>query len=199
MEAVHGEQFLRWAAEVGVGFDELFPESRCLAHIPPRDHARFWVLPDEAAAWPHFAATLLGGLDDWDSGFLWPRSGSWPSSGLSQSHNEGVRDVVLRGAGIPDGWAGAIRFGLEEEGSLVAVLFASLAFGWCVDDDLFFVPDHGRQILQTDHHDVVHVQCGSEARVQQLVHHMSANGYELPVEPPDWTFKRPAWMRGETS
>ena len=33
------------------------------------------------------------------------------------------------------------------------MLFAYLAFGWCVDDDLFFVPDHGRQLLHADHHD----------------------------------------------
>jgi len=74
------------------------------------------------------------------------------------------------------------------------VLFVYLTFGWCVDDDLFFIPDHGRQLLQTDHHDVIHVQCTSGERVQRLVHHMAEAGYELPREPPDWTFKRPAWM-----
>ena len=74
------------------------------------------------------------------------------------------------------------------------MLFAYLAFGWCVDDDLFFVPDHGRQLLQTDHHDVIHVECASEDRVRRLVAHMDEAGYELPEEPPDETFRRPAWM-----
>jgi hypothetical protein len=49
-------------------------------------------------------------------------------------------------------------------------------------------------LLQTDHHDVIHAECRSEERVRELVAHMAAEGYELPGEPPDWTFKRPAWM-----
>src|SRR5262249_28594514 len=130
----------------------------------------------------------------WATGFLWPRSGAWPASAGSRSYNEGVRGVVLRGAGIPDGWAGAVRFGREEEDALLAVVFAYLAFGWCVDDDLFFIPDHGRQLLQTNHHGVIHAECASEERVRQLVEYMSTAGYTLPTAPPDGTFKRPPWM-----
>jgi hypothetical protein len=77
---------------------------------------------------------------------------------------------------------------------LVAVLYAYLAFGWCEDDDVFFIPEHGQQLLKTDHHDVIHVECASEARILNLVAHMAEAGYELPCEPPDWTFKRPAWL-----
>jgi hypothetical protein len=105
-----------------------------------------------------------------------------------------VREVVLRGAGIPDGWAGAVRVDRAEEPAVVAVLFAAMAFGWCGADDLFFVPDHARQVIRTDHHDVLHAQCASEGRMGALVGHTAAAGYELPTEPPDWTFKRPAWM-----
>jgi hypothetical protein len=200
MEAVRGEEFLRWTAEVAIGFDPRYPESGCLRLLPPREHARFWALPSDPATWPHFVASLLDALDKWVSGFLWPRSGRWPLSDRSQSYNEGVRDVLLRGAGIPGGWEGAVRFDREDEDALVAVLYASLAFGWCVDDDLFFIPDHGRQLLQTDHHDVIHVDCSSEDRVQKLVAEMAEAGYQLPREPPDWTFRRPAWMgSGEPS
>jgi len=194
MEAVSGAEFLRWAAGVGVGFDERYPDSRYLSLLPPRDHARFWVLPADPATWPHFAASLLSGLDEWAAGLLWPCAGDWPDSRRSKSYNEGVRDVVLRGAGVPDEWRGAVRFERDEENVLLAVLFAYLAFGWGRDDDLFFVPDHGRQLLHTSHHDVIHAQCTSEERVQKLVGHMAKEGYELPTEPPDWTFKRPAWM-----
>lgn len=196
MEAVSGDKFNRWVAGHGVGVDPRYPDSGCLSLLPPADHARFWVVPDDAATWPHFVASLLGGLDEWATGLLWPRSGSWPQSGWSLSYNEGVRDIVLRGAGIPDGWSGAVRFKRDEENALVAVLFTFIAFGWCVDDDLFFVPDHAWQLLQTDHHGVIHAECRSEERVQRLVAHMSAEGYELPAETPDWTFNRPAWMGG---
>ena len=61
-------------------------------------------------------------------------------------------------------------------------------------DDLFFIPDHGRQLLQTDHHDVIHVRCADEARVLELVKHMEQEGYALPTEPPDATFIWQAWM-----
>jgi hypothetical protein len=101
---------------------------------------------------------------------------------------------VLRGAGVPDGWAGPVRYRREEEEAVIAVLFAYLAFGWCGDDDLFFIPDHGRQLLQTDHHDVIHVECATEERAQELVAHMANEAYPLPTESPDCTFKRPAWM-----
>jgi hypothetical protein len=194
METVPAEEFLRWAVGAGIDFDPRYPDSRCLSLVPPRDHARFWALPGDPARWPHFVASLLGGLDKWATGLLWPRSGGWPHSSRSQSYNERVLDVVLRGAGVPDGRAGAIRFDRDEEGPLLAVVFAHLAFGWCVEDDLFFVPDHGRQLLQTDHHDVIHAECASAARARKLVRHMADAGYELPTEPPDWTFKRPAWM-----
>src|SRR5262249_48920358 len=132
MEAVPSEDFLRWAATVGVGFDPHYPRARRLRLLPPCEHARFWVLPPDPPTWPHFAASLLAGLDEWDSGLLWPRSGRWPAPEQSQSYNEGVRDVVLKGAGIPRGWSGAVRFDREEEDALVAVLYAYPAFGWCV-------------------------------------------------------------------
>ncbi|WP_020474864.1 hypothetical protein [Zavarzinella formosa] len=194
MQAVTQNEFLKWAAGAGIGFHPQYPDSGLLTLLPPGDHARFWVTPADPAAWAHFIASMLDGMDEWAAGYLWPRSGQWPNWGQVSSGNQGVRDVILKGAGIPDGWPGAVRFERKEESGVLAVLFASLAFGWCVDDDLFFIPDHGRQLLQTDHHDVIHVQCASEKRIRELVAHMANQGYELPAEPPDWTFKRPAWM-----
>jgi hypothetical protein len=195
VETITSEAFLRWAAGGGIGFDPRYPQSGCLRLLPRREHARFWVLPPDPAALPHFTASLLDGLDEWDNGFLWPRSdGRWPDPAQTGSYSEGVRDVLLRGADIPAGWVGAVRFGRDEEDALLAVLYAFVVFGWCVDDDLFFVPDHGRQLIHTDHHDVIHVECASEERIQRLVAHMAEAGYELPRELPDATFKRPAWM-----
>jgi hypothetical protein len=196
MQEVSGEEFQRWAAGYGIGVDPGYPDSGCLRLLPPTDHARFWVVPADPATWTHFAGSLLEGLDEWETAVMWPRSGSWPRAGLSPSYNEGVRDVILRGAGIPNGWLGAARFGRDEVDAIVAVLFATMAFGWCVDDDLFLVPDHARQLVQTDHHDVIRAECRSEERVRALVAHMMAEGCELPAELPDWTFKRPAWMGG---
>jgi hypothetical protein len=194
MELLRSEDFWRWAAGVGIGLDPEYAEAGQLALLARNDHARFWELPSDPAVWPHFAASLLEALDEWDTGLLWPRWGQWPDPARSQSRNDGVRDVVLRGAGVPGGWEGAVRFRREEEPTLLAILFSYLAFGWCVRDDLYFVPDHGRQLLMTSHHDVIHAEGLSEERVQWLVADMAEAGYDLPTEPPDWTFKRPAWM-----
>jgi hypothetical protein len=80
MEAVRSENFVRWAAGVGIGFDPRYPESRCLSLLPPRQQARFWVLPSYPATWAHFVASLLDALDciaENNAGFgLHPGSGS---------------------------------------------------------------------------------------------------------------------------
>jgi hypothetical protein len=115
MHKVETKEFLQWAGSVGVGFHPGYPESRSLTILPANEHARFWGLPEDPAAWETFTASLLGGLADWDTGFLWPRSGAWPRWGQSQYYKSAVRDIVLRGAGIPDGWTGAIGFEREEE------------------------------------------------------------------------------------
>jgi hypothetical protein len=193
VDAINSHDFLRWAASAGIGTHPRYPESGCLSLLPFRDHARFWLVPGNPAARPHFSYSVLGGLDPWSQVLLWPRSGTWPTTG-GGSLNERVRQVVLRGAGVPAGWIGALQFQYHEADEVVAVLFAYLSFAWCTADDLFVIPDHGKQLVQTDHHGVIHVECGSEPRVAEFVAHMAAEGYELPTAPPDWTFKRPAWM-----
>ena len=190
MKPIPAEEFLSWAAQRGIHADE----AKLFRMLPNRDHARFWVFPPDPAMLPYFVATLLDGLDEWATAFLWPRSGSWPEYGKSQSKNEAVRDVVLRGLGVPSGFSGAMQFDRKEEDALITLLFVYLIFAWCVDDDLVLVPDHGRQLLQTDHHDVIHAECLSEVRIQQLIAHMASEGYDLPTELPDDTFRRPIWM-----
>jgi hypothetical protein len=197
MEAVSRETFFAWAFKLDIGLDPHYPDSGCLSIVPPRSHARFWVFPGDPAEGFHFAATLLAGLDEWESAHLWPRSGCWPESRKPWPHNEAIRNVVLRGAGVPGGWPGAVRLLHSEEDELLAVLFVYLAFGWCVDDDLFLIPDHGQQLLQTDHHGVIHVECTSEERVLTMVEYMADAGYDLPTEVPDPTFRRPAWMTSD--
>ncbi|MBA4191113.1 MAG: hypothetical protein C0467_24275 [Planctomycetaceae bacterium] len=194
MEAVTSEAFMTWAGGLGLGFDPRYPDGNCLGLLPPHESARFWVLPVDPHTWPHLADSVLAGLDRWETGHLWPRPGRWPTAAASSSPNELIRDVVLRGAGVPNGWVGAIRYARHERAAVLAVMFAYLAFGWCSDDDLYLIPDHGRQVVQTDHHDVMHVECVNESRVSALVGHMQDAGYPLPAEPPDATFRWPHWM-----
>lgn len=190
---VTSSEFLTWAAAAGLGFDPRYPSANDLCLLPPRTSRRFWVLPDDPRAWPHFVGVILAGLDRWESGFLWPHAGRWPAAAFSPFDGTEVRDVILRGAGVPDGWAGAVRYTRGEQPAAAAAMIACLAFG-LAGDDLSFVPDHGRQVVRTDHHDVIHVECADEGRVAELVRYMDGEGYPLPEEPPDETFRRPHWM-----
>jgi hypothetical protein len=194
MKAIASDEFLHSLAECNIAFDQRYSDADWITFRQPTNYSRFWVNPLEMSALTHFAGCLIDNLDDWESGFLWPRARRWPTSAQIQSYPDGVIDVVLRGTGVPDGWPGALRFRRRESGDLVSVMLVFMAFGGCGLDDLFFVPDHGQQILQTDHHDVVHVSCTLSERMMNFVSDMSAAGYELPTELPDATFKRPDWM-----
>jgi hypothetical protein len=145
--------------------------------LPPRESSRFWELPDHPYSIPELVGAVLDGLDRWEAAYLWPRIGRWPAVADTFLPNERVRDVVWRGAGMPDGWAGAARVGRDEWHAIVAALFASLALGGDSFSDLYFVPDHGRQIVWAGHHDTIHVECADEARVVELVRYMERAGY----------------------
>ena len=95
---------------------------------------------------------------------------------------------------IPDGTEGAVRFEAAEADLVKDLIGNVMSLGWCVDDDLLVIPDHGRQILKTDHHGVVHVNFASESRVEEYVRHMARAGFLLPTDTPDDTFRRPRWM-----
>lgn len=141
-----------------------------------------------------FLSHLLKGLDAWSECFLWPRGGWWPEVPASDRIIDQVEVRVLAGAGIVANTQGAVRYSAKELDQLITAVFAKLNFGWCLSDDLYIVPDHGRQFMQASHHDVVHVFTREEARMAQFMHHMEQEEFSLPAELPDATFKKPDWM-----
>src|ERR1700722_6269077 len=126
MEPIPHDRFFKWLDKAGIGFAEGYPQSTSPTLLPLTDCARFWVVPPDPRAWPHFAEAVLDGLDDWEVGYLWRYAEKWPKPSEALSRNEKVRDTILRGAGIPDGWAGAIRCSREEITSVLAVLFSAM-------------------------------------------------------------------------
>ena len=176
MKPVSSDDFLKWAALVGITNDPVYPDSGVLRLLPVGEHSRFWVNPSDPVQWPHFVDSILSDL------------------GSEGRLNESIQRIMLQGAGIQPVWSGAIRVSSDELDAVVTVCFAYLSFGWCVHDDLLILPDHCQQLVRTDHHGVIHVECRSEERVRTLVAGMAADGYDLPKDPPDWTFRRPAWM-----
>jgi len=95
------------------------------------------------------------------------------------------------------GTASVVEFAREEMATLVTLLFSTTIFGWSVGEDLYLVPSSGKYLMQTDHHNVVHVEFRDTADVAPWVREMQSRGFPLPGELPDETFKQPSWMQKE--
>jgi len=125
----------------------------------------------------------------------WRPGGSWHEH--EPTFIESTREYLLGGLSIPTEHCGALRFVRGEFPALAALLIAFAMGGWCIDDDVCLVPDHARYLIRLSHHGVVHVECRDPSLVGPLVTHMLAEGYPLPTEVPDETFKTPRWMASE--
>jgi hypothetical protein len=108
--------------------------------------------------------------------------------------NDIVECRILKGLGLPLGTADVIEFGREELDKLVTLMFSTTIFGWSVGEDLYVVPNQGRVLLQTDHHNVIHAVFKDPGDVQHWVETMESEGFPLPERVPDSTFRIPSWM-----
>ena len=187
--------FLAWADGAGLCLDPQYPASAVLVFRSRPQQARFWEVPAEAERRPYFILSLLELLGDWQECHVWRHLGRWPASADASRINDVVELRILQGLGLPLGTADAVTFERAELASLVTLLFSTTIFGFSVADDIYVVPDHARCILQTDHHDVIHVSCRDSADADRWVRQMEDRGFPLPEDIPDETFKKPEWMR----
>ena len=149
--------FLAWADGAGLCLDPQYPASAVLVFRPDPQQDRFWDVPAEPQRRPYFIVSLLELMGDWQACYAWRHLGSWPGSADPRQINDVVELRILAGLGLPLGTADVVRFERAELDKLVTLMFATTVFGWSVGDDLCVVPDHAGNILQTDHHNVIHV------------------------------------------
>lgn len=197
MKTLTEEAFLAWAERAGMGLDPRYPRSAVLMFQPDPQQSRFWEVPVGPEERPYFLRSLLELFGDWQECYVWRHLGSWPASADSRRINDVVDWHILKGLGLPLGTADIVGFEREELGKLVTLMFSTTVFGWSVGDDLYIVPDHARCILQTDHHNVIHISCRTAADIDACVKHMNERGFPLPEDLPDETFKKPEWMDGD--
>jgi len=195
MKTLTEAAFLAWADGAGLCLDPQYPESAVLVFRPDLQHDRFWEIPAEPERRPYFILALLELIGDWQECYAWRHSGSWPEFADPLRINDVVEWRILKGLGLPLGTADIVKFERAELDKLVTLMFSTTVFGWSVGEDLYIVPDHARFIVQTDHHNVIHVSYRSSADVDEWVSQMEERGFALPEEVPDSTFKRPDWMR----
>jgi hypothetical protein len=195
MRTVTEDEFLRWAAGKNLGLDPQYPDSAVLDFHGGSD-SRFWVVPPEAKRRPYFIASLLELMGEWQTCYAWRHLGSWPVPGSVDTRrmNDSVELRILKGLGMPLGTADVVVFTFNDFDALVTLLFSTTIFGWSVGEDLYVVPDHARQVLETDHHGVIHVSFRAPEDIGHWISEMSQRGFDLPDELPDATFKRPSWM-----
>jgi len=196
MKRLPESDFLAWADARGLGLDPQYPHS-VLVFQPDPEQDRFWEVPAEPECRPSFISSLLELMGEWRECYAWRHLGRWPESADPSRVNDVVELQILRGLGMPLGTADVVSFARAERDRLLTLMFSTTIFGWTVGDDLYVVPDHARCILQTDHHNVIHVACRNSADIDTWVKGMRERGYPLPDDLPDSTFKTPGWMRDE--
>jgi len=194
MKRLTEKKFLELLKTKGIVINADYPQSAVLDFANDPQINRFWCIPDEARRIPTFVATLLDLLDPWENVYVWKHSGSWSTNIKGERLNDDVQAIIYKGIGLPNNSAEIIVFDKTEFGELVALVFNQLVFGWHVGDDLYIVPDNGKQIMKTDHHDVVHVEFLDNDSMERFVKVMIEQEFELPEEVPDDTFKKPTWM-----
>lgn len=192
MQPISKETFLEQAKAAGIGYDPRYPAAQSLIFLPPNEHSRFWVRPEQPSRWPHFVTTLLNAAGAQDTVLACPRRGTWPNFASARHPLERTQALTSEALGVPSGWSGAIEFDASDRDRLIAVLVMQL---FEPVNDLYVLPSPGVVFLQFSHHDVVHVSCASHEGIESVVSAMSAARYELPEDLPDATFKQPAWMR----
>jgi hypothetical protein len=111
-------------------------------------------------------------MGDWHFCYVWRHLGRRPQSAASSRINEVVELRILKGLGLPLGTADVVEIPREELDTLVVLMFTTTVFGWSVGEDLYVVPNNARYLLQTDHHDAVHVSFRDSEDVEHLVRGM---------------------------
>jgi hypothetical protein len=195
MNSLTENKFLKWAGRHGIGIDENYPDSAALSFVPDPDLNRFWEVPEEPERRPFFIELMLKVIGNWQSCYVWRHLGSWPEKPTSQSPNDKVEFQTLSGIGLPMGTTDIVKFEIEDIDRLVTLIFSTTIFGWSVGEDLYLIPDNAQYILKTDHHGVLHVSFRNHGALDKCVKEMSEEGFPLPREIPDPTFKRPEWTK----
>jgi len=194
MRKLSESHFLNWAKEAGIHLDDRYPQSAVLTFRGESEQDRFWSVPDRPERRPYFFLSLLDLMGDWRSCYVWRHLGSWPTSANPFRINDVVELAIFRGLQLPLGTTDVVEFSREEMDKLVTLIFATTVFGWSVGEDLYVVPDHARHLMQTDHHEVIHVSFRNSQDLSSFVTEMKEREFPLPEDVPDRTFKQPAWM-----
>jgi hypothetical protein len=194
VKRIKEQLFINNIREIGLKLDPKYPDSAILSFDNVSTYSRFWNIPDQARKYPFFTNTILTNIDPWKYVYIWKHMGSWDVLKHRERVNDDIQALIYKGAGISRGNSDILQFTMENISEITTIIFNQLVFGWCVGDDIYIIPNHGKQIIQTSHHDVVHVEFLEKSRLNKFIKNMAKNRFPLPTEVPDGTFYKPDWM-----
>ena len=193
------QQFLDWLQSRGIGIDPAYPDSEEISFVESLNvskSSRFWCFPECTHRWMNFVATLMACCEPWERLCIWPQHGNWREIDTSQILGRQMA-VMRNNVGVPSGFKGGLIVDREELAIAETILFTCLSFGWRAYLDVYLIPDHGRHIIRTDHHEVVHVTFGEQQELDEFVERMAQAGFHLPKLLPDETFRPVDWITPE--
>src|SRR5712675_2044255 len=102
MRQIGEQEFLAWARQRGLDFENTVAESR------------FWNVPEEPQRRPYFIKALLQLFGERESCLAWRQLGSWPASADAGRINDVVEWQILKGLGLPLGTNDVVQFSESE-------------------------------------------------------------------------------------
>lgn len=196
MKTITRNALLQLAAERGITLNPRYPHSEYLFFQDNPGEFRYWEYPKEAARVPHFINAVVKTMGGEQRHWLYPVRGSWSLGADAEAWPQyRIWKTLLRSMGVADDFVGAVAVDPEERDLLLAFLFLQTLLGSSVYIDSYLIPDTGNGLLFFEHHEVVHLHFRNPERLRASVDLMEAEGYSLPIEPPDETFKPITWAK----
>jgi hypothetical protein len=177
MDLLSVEDFLAWAGTHGIAFDPRFRRAADLTFIAAPDCWRSWPLTFGPRRLPLFLATILEAATA-PAWLLYPRAeGRW-DAGSTATFGDELLALAARGARIPLGFIGAVRFTSDVPAEVVELLSASLVHGGHVGDDLYAVAADASCILMASHHDELIAKFPTAERLSHVSALVAKDGYD---------------------
>ncbi len=183
MNLLSKDEFLAWAAKLGIGPDPRYSPPQTLEYVSGLSTAAsrgwFWGEDLIKLSTTKVVEAFLLALDPWDYCMAWKRHPQW--SYYAAGEEETLLDDQLWAAlvhegMVPRGHEGAVRFDRGEIVRLGRLAWAHAMLAYCVSLDLFIVPNHGKQILYIDHHDQLIVRAPDADALDAFVQRLIAQG-----------------------
>jgi hypothetical protein len=191
MKYLEESYFLKLLSGHSIGKHPQYNSSDC-HFLPMNNYGRFWCYPKNPDEYYSFLKSLFNSLPSKACGWLYPPAGVWNGDLSISIELQETRRILLKSISLEARICGALYFDRYDYEGLLKAIYNEM----CDSSDIFFISEISSHILFFQHHSIVIVKCRTEKDLLELIEKLSNEGYRLPDEPPDNTFKIQSWMKG---